>query len=193
MADLSDTSPPDSAAPSEDTSSGSQTQGLQAALQAERKKRQEIEARLSSFEAEQRQRAEEDAKRRGEYEALYTEARSKLDTLTTELDSYKARETARLEALQSENRARLEALPESFRALVPEGLSPDAVRSHLGRLESVLSQATPSGGIPPRMGKAVQEKIPEAALREAERYGYSDARGYYDRVWKPRQERKGGK
>ena len=186
---LSDTPDP-SPDPSEDT--GKQTRGLQEALTAERTRRQEMESRLSSFEAAQKKRDEDEARKRGEFEQLYTVASSQVDILTAELDTYKAREAARVETVTAENAARLERLPENFRALVPSGLDPDAARQQIARLESVLTTNTPTGGIPPRGLKQTQEKIPESVIRDAERLGYTDHRKYYELVYKPRQERKKG-
>lgn len=191
MAEQSDTAAPESTPETASTSEeGNQTRGLQEALQAERKRRQEMEARLSAFEQKQREQAEAEAKKRGEFEALYTSAKSEMEKISSELASYKTKEANRIQALQAENAERLRNLPENFRALVPDGLDPDSTRSQIARLESVLGQATPSGGIPPRGTKPAQEKIPEAALLEAERYGYSDARSYFEKIFKPRQNRK---
>lgn len=191
MADLSDTTPQETSAETTSTpEEGNQTRGLQEALQAERKRRQEMEARLSAFESKQREQAEAEAKKRGEFESLYTSARSEMQKIQDELAAYKTREAERVQRMQAENAQRLQNLPENFRALVPDGLDPDATRSQIERLESVLGQATPTGGIPPRGTKPAQDKIPEAALLEAERYGYSDARNYYEKIFKPRQSRK---
>jgi predicted phage gp36 major capsid-like protein len=186
---LSDTPDP-SPTPSEDT--GKQTRGLQEALTAERARRQEMEARLASFEAAQKKRDEDEARKRGEFEQLYTAASAREAQLTAELDTYKAREAARVEAVTAENAARLERLPENFRALVPDGLDPDAARQQIARLESVLTTNTPTGGIPPRTVKPSEEKIPEQAIREAERLGYTDPRKYFEGVWKRRQQNKKG-
>jgi hypothetical protein len=71
--------PSDTTAPSETTSEateGSQSRGLQQALTAERKRRQDLEQRLADIEKTQREAREADAKRRGEYEQLYQTASS---------------------------------------------------------------------------------------------------------------------
>jgi hypothetical protein len=69
-------------------------------------------------------------------------------------------------------------------------MTPDLVAEQLTKLESVITQNTPTGGIPPRTGAIAQDKIPTQCLKEAERYGYSDARVYYEKIWKPRMERR---
>jgi hypothetical protein len=146
-----------------------------------------MEARLASFEAAQKKRDEDEARKRGEFEQLYTAASAREAQLTAELDTYKAREAARVEAVTAENAARLERLPENFRALVPDGLDPDAARQQIARLESVLTTNTPT-----RTVKPSEEKIPEQAIREAERLGYTDPRKYFEGVWKRRQQNKKG-
>lgn len=187
MSEPSDT--PSSEQTTSEAPDGSQSRGLQQALAAERKKRQELEQRLSTWEAEQRQQKEAEAKKRGEYEQLYQTASTELESAREQLAAFRAAETSRLERVTQSNEQRLAALPETFRSLVPAGLAPDLVAEQISRLENVVSQNTPTGGIPPRTGKIGEDKIPAECIREAERYGYSDARNYYNRVWKPRQER----
>ena len=185
--------PSDTTAPSETTSEaaeGSQSRGLQQALTAERKRRQDLEQRLADIEKTQREAREADAKRRGEFEQLYQTASSELEATRAQLADFQAREDGRLKKLTEANTARLAALPESFRALVPDGMTPDLVAEQLTKLESVITQNTPTGGIPPRTGAIAQDKIPTQCLKEAERYGYSDARVYFEKIWKPRMERR---
>jgi hypothetical protein len=174
----------------EESGEGSQARGLQQALTAERKKRQELESRLAGIEAAQREAQEAEAKRRGQFEDLYETASAELANARQELADYKQRESDRLERIIGANQQRLAALPETFRALVPDGLAPDLVAEQISKLEAVLVQNTPTGGIPPRTGKVAEDKIPTECIKEAERYGYTDARNYYNRVWKPRMDRR---
>ena len=170
-------------------SEGGQTRGLQEALKAERTRRQEMEARLSAMEAEQAKREQLAAEKRGEFEQLYKATQEQLENTQQQLSGYQERESARQERIQASNTERLKALPETFRALVPPGLDVDATAEHLARLENVINQNTPTGGMPPRSGPPSVDTIPEQCIKEAERYGYADARTYYTRVWKPRQDR----
>ena len=151
-----------------------------------------MEARLSAMEAEQAKREQLAAEKRGEYEQLYKATQQERDQLQEELTGYRERETARRERIEASNTERLKALPETFRALVPPGLDAEATQEHLARLESVINQNTPTGGMPPRSGPPSVETIPQACILEAERFGYRDARTYYTNVWKPRQDRQKG-
>ena len=187
MSETSDTSAPEQSETT--TEGGSQTRGLQEALKSERARRQEMEARLSAMEAEQAKREQLAAEKRGEYEQLYKTTQQERDQLLEKLTGYEERETARRQRIEASNTERLKSLPENFRALVPSGLDPDSTAEQISRLENVLTQNTPTGGLPPRPRPTAQDTIPEQCLREAERYGYADARTYYTRVWKPRQDR----
>ena len=180
------------APPADPPTEGGQTRGLQEALKAERTRRQEMEARLSAMEAEQAKREQLAAEKRGEFEQLYKAAQEQLENTQQQLSGYQERETARQERIQASNTERLKKLPETFRALVPPGLDVDATAEHLARLENVITQNTPTGGIPPRSGPPSVETIPQACILEAERFGYRDARTYYTNVWKPRQDRQKG-
>lgn len=196
MSEPSPTSAPAPApapAPEPADDGGRQTDGLQAALAAERKQRQALEAQLEQFKAVQQKAAEEAAAKRGEFEQLYTSTKVQLEALQAERDALASEKASRLEAIAAENKARLEKLPENMRALVPEGLSPEAAAAQIRRLESVLADDTPRGGFPRRPGPPKgEEEIPAAAVAEAERLGYSDPRRFYEKIYKPRMERQKG-
>lgn len=79
-------------------------------------------------------------------EAAVAEARAEAEALKAwraenepklgKLSEYEQREQARAEALAQQNAADLAALPEALRALVPEGLSPEATAAQIGRLKA---------------------------------------------------------
>jgi hypothetical protein len=192
MSDPAPSDTPSPSTPADTPTEGGQTRGLQEALKAERTRRQEMEARVSAMEAEQAKREQLAAEKRGEFEQLWRASQQERDQLQEELTGFRERETARRERIEASNAERLKALPETFRALVPPGLDAEATQEHLARLESVITQSTPTGGMPPRSGPPSVETIPQACILEAERFGYRDARTYYTNVWKPRQDRQKG-
>jgi len=192
MSEQAPSETPSTSTPADPPTEGGQTRGLQEALKAERSRRQEMEARVSAMEAEQAKREQLAAEKRGEYEQLYKATQEQLEAANQRLTGYEERETARRERIEASNAERLKALPETFRALVPPGLDAEATQEHLARLESVINQNTPTGGMPPRSGPPSVETIPQACILEAERFGYRDARTYYTNVWKPRQDRQKG-
>ena len=192
---------PDEGANEPEPEGGNQLKGLQAAKAAEAKKRQaaeqraaELEQRLAEFEAAQQKREEEAAAKRGEFEKLYTDLKAQFDPLTEKLSAYEKREQERTEALTKANAEALEQLPENMRALVPEGLDPEAKAAQIRKLAALVTDETPRGGFAPRKGPKGEGKgpIPEHVVSEALRYGYSEdnVRSYYEKVWKPRQERR---
>lgn len=98
-----------------------QRKGLIGETQKERQARQAAEAKASELEA-----------KLAEMSAWRAEAEPKLGKLS----EYEQREQARAEALAQQNAADLAALPEALRALVPEGLSPEATAAQIGRLKA---------------------------------------------------------
>ena len=98
-----------------------QVAGLLKDLQAERVARKAAEAKAAEVEA-----------KAAEYAAWKAEAEPKLGKLS----EYEQREQARADALVAQNVAELAALPEQLRALVPEGLTPEATAAQIGRLKA---------------------------------------------------------
>lgn len=98
-----------------------QRKGLIGETQKERQARQAAEAKASELEA-----------KLAEMSAWRAEAEPKLGKLS----EYEQREAARAEALAQQNAADLAALPEALRALVPEGLSPEATAAQIARLKA---------------------------------------------------------
>jgi hypothetical protein len=168
--------------------------GLQAALKAEREKRQAAEKRLAKIEADQKKAAEERQKKAGEYEALYTSYKAEVDPQLAELAELRAEKTARIEALKTSNAERLSALPEEWQEMVPDGLSPDALAGQLSKIEKRLGAEQERPGGPPRIRPPKKERahIPaehkEQVEKEAHKYGL-DPLQYWTRHYKPRLER----
>ena len=177
---------------------GKQSKGLQQAKAAEAKARQAAEARaaeleqqLAAFKAQQEETERKAAEEQGEYKSLYEKALAELNPLKEQFSALTAREQARVDALTAANAEALKALPEGLRKLVPEGLDPEAMAAQIRAVQTLAKTGGPSGGIPPRQTAKGTEEIPEAAAREALALGYSEdnIRSYFERVWKPRQER----
>jgi len=95
------------------------TRGILADLQRER---EAVKAAKAEAEALKAWRAEHEPKL------------GELDALRGKLGEFETREAARVAAKVAENEAALAALPEELRDLVPPGLDPEAMASHLGRL-----------------------------------------------------------
>lgn len=177
-----------------DKSAGKQDRGLQQALAAERKQRQELAARLAEIEAAQKKREEEAAAKRGEFEQLYTSSKTELEKAQARLAELEAAEKARIERLTASNAEALKALPENLRALVPDGLDPEAASAQIAKLAALVQRETPTGGIPPLTPPAGEAPIPkqyrDRAEREAQMYDM-DAKTYWRVRLRPRLEREG--
>jgi len=110
-----------------------QVTGLLRDLQAERAARKAAEAKATEVEA-----------KAAEFAAWRAENEPKLGKLT----EYEQREVARAEPLVAANAADLQALPEALRALVPEGLTPEATQAQIARLRTapIASGTVVNGG-----------------------------------------------
>ena len=163
--------------------------GLEAALVAERTRRQEITEEINKIKEAQSAAEQVEAEKRGEFEKLYRDAQTELETTRSQLTTLQKAETARREKLEASNTERAAALPEDLRALVPTGLAPDAVAEQLSRLEALGGIERPAGGLRSKPPKNLEEPIPEGCKAEALKYGV-DPRTWFNRVWKTREERK---
>ena len=180
MSETSDTSVQDQQAETStqgaDDGSGKQTAGMQAALMAEREKRQVIEAQLAELKAAQEKAAQEAAAKRGEFEKLYNDLKAKHDPLLEQFEALSGREKARIEALEASNTEALKALPEGLRDLVPEGLDPEATAKQIAAVKLLVKDGdtTPRGGINPRtqpkQGETIPKQYLDRANTEAARY-----------------------
>lgn len=133
------------------------------ALQAERTKRQALEARLAEIEAAQAERERKEAETRGEYERLYKDAAEKLSTVTAELGTLREREQARRAALIERNAARLGDLPSHLQAVVQalgDDADPEVVSRQLDALAAAKADDAPPTGSRVRGGApAIDPKI----------------------------------
>lgn len=177
-------------APADDTPpEDAKEAGFYAAMKAERAKRQELESRLAQFEQEQAEKARKAAEEQGEYKRLYEETTAKAASLEEEVNKYRAAEQARIEKVEARNEAALAELPENLRALVPEGMSPDAKAEQIAKLAKLASNDLPTGSRAGGGPKAPKEPIPPECSAEAQRHG-KDPQWWFDNIWKPRQSRK---
>lgn len=195
---MSDASAPTSESTStepEPEDPGRREKGLEAGMAALRKRAQQAEAELEAYKLARQQEEAQAAEKRGEFEKLYTELKRQYDPLAEQYKLLSEREQARVDALTAANVKALQALPEGVRHLVPEGLDAEAMAKQIRAVQLLVvsDNGLPRGGV--RRGEGPEkgeEKIPEAALQEARALGYSDdnVRSYYERVYKPRQERR---
>ena len=71
---------------------------------------------------------------------------------------------------------------------MPDGLDAEATAAQLSRIETMLGETVaPTGTRTPKNGK--KEPIPDHVRKEAAKYGYRDARTFFERVYKPRLAR----
>lgn len=157
-------------------------------MQAERAKRQALEARLAEIETAQQERERKAAEEQGEFKRLYEETTAKASSLEEEVNKYRAAEAARIEKLEASNEKALADLPEHLRGLVPEGLSPDAKAEQLAKLARIAGEDLPKGGRVGSSGKVPKETIPAECIAEAKQHG-KPPEFWYETVWKPRIER----
>jgi DNA repair exonuclease SbcCD ATPase subunit len=111
-------------------------------------------------------------------EAALAELTPKLteaETWREKLTAFETREAEREAKRTEENKQRLAALPEELRELVPDGLSVDALSSHLDRLAKraqtpagTVSNGGPAGGVTPEMEAVFSRLNLDPELRTAE-------------------------
>jgi hypothetical protein len=179
---------------------GGETTVPVAALQAERKARQELEARLAKIESDRKAADDAAAAKSGEYKALYEPLKAEHDKATARLTEFEKREAERTERVKARNDTRIKALPEAAaKALAPlaANLAPEALAEwmdeHLGALVAEAGGTRPAGTIGGGGGKKIEEPIPAAATESWERHGKrlgQSERDYFERVWKPRNPTK---
>lgn len=161
-----------------------------AALEAElariRTSKRAAEEWKAAREAEDAERERKAALDRGEHEQVLKSTAAELEAVRAELADAKAREDARVERVRGSNDKRTAALPAELRALVPEGLSADAVADHLAKLEA-LDRSGPTGGTRSHGGSAPE--ISDECRREAAKHG-RDPEWWNEHIWQPRLKRK---
>ena len=168
------------------------------ALQAERKARQELEARLTKIEADRKAAEDKAAADAGEYRKLYEPTKAELETAKARLAGYEAAEAARAEKLQARNEARVKALPEAAqkaaKALVGK-LSPEDLAEYLDEHGATFGAdpiTRPAGTLGNGAG-GKGEPIPAECKAEWEKYGKNlgvSERDWFERNWKPRHSKK---
>lgn len=163
--------------------------GLQAALLAERGRRQDLERRIAAIDAEKEAAEAAAAAERGEYRELYEKAEAARAAAAEKLDALTAREAARLERVGSDNAARLAALPEALQALVPSNLGVDTAAAQIGRLERLAAEKTYPAGTRRGSGVAPAVVIPDDCAAEAHRHG-KDPEWWYKTIYQPRMARR---
>jgi hypothetical protein len=158
---------------------GRQDAGMQDALLAERKQRKAVEARLAAYETAQTEAAAAAAAKRGEFEELYTASKSELTRAQERLAAFETADAERTERLTKANTTALALLPETMRALVPTTLDPEATAEQIRRVSSMLTTATPTGGVHGGGKPPAGDKIPAVHLAEcnakAAEYGLDPA------------------
>lgn len=100
--------------------------------------------------AEEKRKADEAAAiARGEAETLYKSEKAKAETLEAELATFRKAEKARLAKIDASNADRVKALPDAAKALIPEGMSGEALAAHLDKVAKFV-QVEGGGSEPPR-------------------------------------------
>jgi len=149
--------PKTSEAPAQNNAAADLARALEAnkALRAQVEEMQRKQAEAESKAAEAARKEQEQA---GDLlgviralEADLAAERSEKATMAERVAAMEQAEAERKAAVKSANEARVAKLPEEYRALVPEGMAPDAVASHLDRIEQIALKGTerPAGGRAP--------------------------------------------
>lgn len=135
------------------------------ALRKEREKRRDAANRAKAAETElaalrQKQAeadaaaakaAEDEAKRKGEFEQLAAKREQERDAATAERDSYKARAEQAEALIAAQVEARVKALPEKVRKLIRDGSDPIDTFGRLPELEDLAADLD-GAGKPPKSG-----------------------------------------
>lgn len=159
-------------------------------------------AALVAEKAEREAREKEEMKRRkiegGDILSVLEQERAEKAALAERLQSteaeatkYREREAARVAAVEKANKDAMANLPEEWRALVPEGLDPDAAKVQIERVIKLAADSTerPTGGRAAGSGKGkAPTEIPAACVAEAKKYE-TDPAVWFERIWKPRMAR----
>jgi hypothetical protein len=115
------------------------------ALDAERKQRQALAERLAAFETAQKQAAEQEAAKRGEFEKLWQTDKARADAAEAELTKLREHVDALNVARKAALVARLDKLPEAIRAIVPlDKLSVDVAEELIAKAEATAATLTPA-------------------------------------------------
>lgn len=132
-------------------------------VQAERQKRQALEARLAELDAAREAQEREAAEKRGEFEKLYGTAKQQADELAAKVKVYEEREQAHLADLEASNAKRLKSIPAKLRVGL-DGLPADTLAGLLPALEEAAGAS--AGGTRSR-GSGTRPHLPESVLRGA--------------------------
>lgn len=157
-----------------------------AALEAERQKRQAAETRIAEIEAATKKAADDKAAEEGRWKDLHSAATIELEAAKGRLQQLEDAETARAATVAARNVTRVAALPEDGRALVPVGLSGDALASWLDTAEPRLAGGTARPAGTKARGGAAPE-IPADCIAEAKRYG-KDPAWWFEHVHSKRKQ-----
>lgn len=147
-----------------------------------------LRARVAEYEAAEAKRkadaakaAEEEARKRGDFERLLAEKEEKLGKLA----EYEKREAARLKRIGEKNEAKLKALPKDRHSLIPDVLKadPDALADYLEANWTLLTgvpagEGTDKPGTKPKSGDLTDEQVPADIAADARRRGMAPSAWY---------------
>ena len=165
------------------------------ALQAERAKRQELEARLAKIEADGKAADEKRSQEAGDYRKLHDELKPAHEKATAELEALRKAEAKRLERISERNSARIKALPEAAqKALKPiaSAMTPDDLADWMDEHGATFGAVIRPAGTISGAGRGHEEAIPAEASAEWQKYGKNlgvSERDWFDKNWKPRQKK----
>ena len=128
---------------------------VQARLRGQGNELKKLKEKISQFETAAEERSRKKLEEEGKFKELLRTTEGNYKTLEEKYNSLVEKENNRVKAVAKSNKARLESLPDEYKELVPEGLEPDAVRDHIGKLEALTVKSTKvvavNGG-PPKNG-----------------------------------------
>lgn len=144
-----------------------------AALEAERRKRQDLAAQLAEIERKRQEREAAEAAERGEFERLYQSTSAELEAAKARTMELEQREQERIEAVKADNDQALAQLPEHLRALVPANLDPFQAQRQIAKLQALATDAErrPAGTRRPTGSKPGDIDPPPECIASAKHHG----------------------
>lgn len=106
------------------------------------KENDKYKARLAELEQAEAQRLEVEAIKKGEYESLLSEYKSKLEGLSSELEQYKSKSDKFTKQLENKNNELIESLPEEAKDLIPSISDPVELNSWLSKFSKKFNSSS---------------------------------------------------
>ena len=144
-------------------------EGILKALTTERNQRKALAQQLAELQAAEQARQRKAAEEQGKFEDLYKTTQTEAEALREKVTAYEAREAARLDRVTKRNTEAVEALPDAYRALIPEGLDPEATATQIEKIKALVAADAPRHPTGAQANGGKPRGISDEAKREAVR------------------------